>query len=356
MAITPERLQGISYFQQRPWALLNAMGELVAHGFLDVKAQERLKKVRHLGEVSALESGLYTEGWAVYSVQKVHGPLASRYAWLCIFDAKEVADAVVSVLFEGLLAPDLKEEKPGRLFERLLAGNLVYEPRYDGIFSDALKVPKRLREEGTLGVAMMVFHAPDLEGPVLVQLLKNLEKRALFAIFQGHGVVVTKAEEHLEVAGALSQWLQEELMVKAHLAHSAPVMDFEAVPEMAAELVGALQVATRVKPQQDAFDFQTLAFAIAIYHQRMANQKVSLMNTAMASLGPVLQDPELIHTALVFFKHSLNVTDAANALFVHRNTLLYRLQKIAQLTHLDLRRFEDAVNFYVLLGTSVPES
>lgn len=51
----------------------------------------------------------------------------------------------------------------------------------------------------------------------------------------------------------------------------------------------------------------------------------------------------------VFFENNLNVSETSRKLFVHRNTLVYRLEKIKKLTGLDLREFEDAIVFKVAL-------
>lgn len=58
-------------------------------------------------------------------------------------------------------------------------------------------------------------------------------------------------------------------------------------------------------------------------------------------------DYELEQTALVFFDNNLNLTETANALFIHRNTLIYRLNKIEGLTGYDIRKFNDAINYYL---------
>lgn len=63
-----------------------------------------------------------------------------------------------------------------------------------------------------------------------------------------------------------------------------------------------------------------------------------------------LQEPELLHTVMAFFRHDLNVSEAARSLYVHRNTLLYRLELIRRITQLDPRRFEDAVLIYLALS------
>ena len=58
-------------------------------------------------------------------------------------------------------------------------------------------------------------------------------------------------------------------------------------------------------------------------------------------------DQETLFTINKFFENNLNVSETARKLFVHRNTLVYRLEKIKKLTGLDLREFDDAITFKV---------
>ena len=60
-------------------------------------------------------------------------------------------------------------------------------------------------------------------------------------------------------------------------------------------------------------------------------------------------DQETLFTINKFFENNLNVSETARKLFVHRNTLVYRLEKIKKLTGLDLREFDDAITFKVAL-------
>ena len=60
-------------------------------------------------------------------------------------------------------------------------------------------------------------------------------------------------------------------------------------------------------------------------------------------------DQETLFTINKFFENNLNVSETARKLFVHRNTLVYRLEKIKKLTDLDLREFDDAITFKVAL-------
>ena len=60
-------------------------------------------------------------------------------------------------------------------------------------------------------------------------------------------------------------------------------------------------------------------------------------------------DQETLFTIQSFFENNLNVSETSRGLFVHRNTLVYRLEKIRKITGLDLRQFDDAIVFKVAL-------
>jgi carbohydrate diacid regulator len=60
-------------------------------------------------------------------------------------------------------------------------------------------------------------------------------------------------------------------------------------------------------------------------------------------------DEETFDTINKFFENSLNVSETSRQLFIHRNTLVYRLDKLQKSTGLDLRIFEDAITFKIAL-------
>ena len=60
-------------------------------------------------------------------------------------------------------------------------------------------------------------------------------------------------------------------------------------------------------------------------------------------------DEETLQTINMFFDNSLNVSETARQLFVHRNTLVYRLEKLDKSTGLDIRKFDDALTFKIAL-------
>ncbi len=62
----------------------------------------------------------------------------------------------------------------------------------------------------------------------------------------------------------------------------------------------------------------------------------------------VMKDKELIECINAFFKNNLNISETSRNAFLHRNTLLYRIEKINKITGLNIRTFEDAMSFKLL--------
>lgn len=66
-------------------------------------------------------------------------------------------------------------------------------------------------------------------------------------------------------------------------------------------------------------------------------------------------DRELVKTCFCLFENDLNVSQTANRLYMHRNTLIYRIKKMKKLTGLDVCKFGDAVTFIILYNSYAKE-
>ena len=68
----------------------------------------------------------------------------------------------------------------------------------------------------------------------------------------------------------------------------------------------------------------------------------------MKNFARIFEHGDLMQAADCFFKNGMNISEAARELYMHRNTLIYRLNKIQKTTGMDLRNFEMAVTFLIL--------
>jgi len=110
----------------------------------------------------------------------------------------------------------------------------------------------------------------------------------------------------------------------------------------------ALEVGKVFDTEKDIICYENLGIARLIYQL-----PTTLCNTFLSEVfktGSIESlDQETLFTIQKFFENNLNVSETSRKLFVHRNTLVYRLEKIKKLTALDLREFDHAIVFKIAL-------
>lgn len=110
----------------------------------------------------------------------------------------------------------------------------------------------------------------------------------------------------------------------------------------------ALEVGKVFDQEKSIMAYEHLGIARLIYQLPITLCEMFMRDVFKAGSVDSL-DQETIFTIRKFFENNLNVSETARKLFVHRNTLVYRLEKIKKITGLDLREFDDAIVFKVAL-------
>lgn len=110
----------------------------------------------------------------------------------------------------------------------------------------------------------------------------------------------------------------------------------------------ALEVGKVFDTEKTIVSYENLGIARLIY--QLPNTLCEMFLREVFKRGSIdTLDHETLFTIQKFFENNLNVSETSRKLFVHRNTLVYRLEKIRKLTGLDLREFDDAIVFKVAL-------
>ena len=107
----------------------------------------------------------------------------------------------------------------------------------------------------------------------------------------------------------------------------------------------ALRLGLKLKKPGSAYLVDDLGLYV-VFGEVSTDRQVHL---AKRLLAPLLKEPDLLKTLRAYFDANLNLTQAAKQLHIHRNTLIYRLGKIRDLTKLDPEAFEDAVQLKMAL-------
>ena len=110
----------------------------------------------------------------------------------------------------------------------------------------------------------------------------------------------------------------------------------------------AIEVGKVFDTEKDVINYETLGIGRLIYQLPTTLCEMFLQEVFKRGSLESL-DRETLMTLQAFFENNLNVSETSRKLFVHRNTLVYRLEKIKKLTGLDLREFDHAITFKVAL-------
>ncbi|MEG2118161.1 MAG: helix-turn-helix domain-containing protein, partial [Clostridia bacterium] len=110
----------------------------------------------------------------------------------------------------------------------------------------------------------------------------------------------------------------------------------------------ALEVGKVFETEKNVVNYESLGIGRLIYQLPITLCEMFLSEVFKRGSLESL-DRETLMTIQAFFENNLNVSETSRKLFVHRNTLVYRLEKIKKLTGLDLREFDHAITFKVAL-------
>lgn len=135
---------------------------------------------------------------------------------------------------------------------------------------------------------------------------------------------------------------------KIHIAYGTVVNDIKEVSKSYKEAKLALDVGKIFFDEKDIVAYSTLGIGRLIYQLPILLCKM-FIKEIFEGKSPDEFDEETLTTINKFFENSLNVSETSRQLYIHRNTLVYRLDKLQKSTGLDLRVFEDAITFKIAL-------
>ncbi len=158
----------------------------------------------------------------------------------------------------------------------------------------------------------------------------------------------TKTFSGIEIAHALVDRLMSAAVVNVRSIHSDVIRSFPELLRTAKRMNYIFQTAERFQLPQSVYSIRGIGvfeLLFAIKSQlRQAYTNHVLSPSALTVLGS-----ELEQTVLTFIQNNLNMSETARQLYLHRNSLLYRIERIKELTGYDIRVFQDAVTVWTAL-------
>jgi len=304
-----------SYWQQiLPVANL---GRLVSPIISGDRARGYLSVIGPAGSLDLLDSLTVEHGAAACALEMAKAKAVS-----------EAKKALRGDFLEGLLAGSLPEREIGRLSSRL--DHSTEEPHAILTVGWTGENPPTLRRLETM----------------INWLLTNHDRPALVHVYGGQHICIFQALKHvndMETAHALARRLREQAEAEFSEARliggmSGPAPALEAWPRVYNEALQAMQLGLRLRLTNQIVEFNSLG----IFKLLGELENIpSVKRFAEQIIGPLAAYDEqhkgsLVNTLNAYFTHHGNVSQTAESLFVHRNTLLYRLERIQELTGQDL--------------------
>lgn len=333
------------HLQERMEAILSRLSIPVAV----IDREYDSHSLNHVSGVDNMQPGVVIEAKEMkyLAVPKTHIVLSCSADVSGAEDVLKLACELVSTLSS---VNDTYTENSYDVYRRALRGELT------GSELEALSHEHQL--PSALERCVMVFHIVQTDSDRAYDLLKDitpLQDKDVLVDMDRHTVVLLKdmsEESDLEEMTQFAQALQETLMGEtAHqmtigIGRSRHTMD--ELRESYMEARRAIEVGRIFKPEESIYVYSRLILErflmelpqdiSAYYHGLLFNRK-----------NQRLFNEEMLYTIDMFFKKDLNLSDTARQLYIHRNTLVYRLDKVQKQIGLDLRSFEDAVTFKILM-------
>ena len=267
------------------------------------------------------------------------------------------------------------EDKMAEKMSKLLSvslGNIksLYDEKYDkGSFIKNIILDNILPSDIYIKSKELHFNTEELRVVFLIkffgktdmmpfEMLQNMfpDKSRDYVISVGeHDIVLvkelkpgTEMKEIEKIAINIADTLSTEFYTKVVIGISTMVENIKDLAKAYQEAQVALEVGKVFETEKNIISYENLGIGRLIYQLPTTLCEMFLQEVFKKGSLESL-DRETLMTIQCFFENNLNVSETSRKLFVHRNTLVYRLEKIRKLTGLDLRQFEHAITFKVAL-------
>ncbi len=189
---------------------------------------------------------------------------------------------------------------------------------------------------------------------VIQNLFPDKSKDFVFTISETDIVLIKEVRPNIEsgdlekLAFSIADTLSSEFYTKVNIGIGTVVDNVRNLAVSFREAQIALEVGKVFDTDKSIISYENLGIARLIYHLP-TNLCETFLKEVFKKGSIESLDQETLFTIQKFFENNLNVSETSRKLFVHRNTLVYRLEKIKKLTGLDLREFDHAIIFKIAL-------
>ena len=214
----------------------------------------------------------------------------------------------------------------------------------------------RFNAEETRVVFLIKFHSKSdvLSFDMVQNIFPDKNKDYVISTGEQDIVLVKEVKPNTDIrdiekmAKSIADTLNSEFYTKVSIGIGTVVDNIKDLARSYKEAQVALEVGKVFDTEKNIISYENLGIGRLIYQLPTTLCEMFLQEVFKNGSLDAL-DRETLMTIQCFFENNLNVSETSRKLFVHRNTLVYRLEKIRKLTGLDLREFDHAITFKVAL-------
>lgn len=228
------------------------------------------------------------------------------------------------------------------LMDNILPGDIYIRAKELHFATDAFRAVFLVRQLG---------HGDVSTVDVLSNLFPDRMQDFVISVNETDVVVVCQVTENQKlekIAASIEETLHKELFVKSVIGIGTVTEHLRELADAYKEAQTAIEVGKVFDTEKSIMSYENLGIGRLIYQLPTTLCDIFLTEVFKKNTIDSL-DQETLFTINKFFENNLNVSETSRKLFVHRNTLVYRLEKIKKLTGLDLRQFDHAIVFKVAL-------
>ena len=151
-----------------------------------------------------------------------------------------------------------------------------------------------------------------------------------------------------QIANMIVDMMNSEAMLNVRVAYGTVVRELREVSKSYKEATMAMDVGRIFYVEKNVIAFSTLGIGRLIYQLPVNLCRIFIQEIFGGNQVYDIDD-ETLTTINKFFENNLNVSETSRQLFIHRNTLVYRIEKLQKATGLDIRTFDDALTFKIAM-------
>ena len=231
------------------------------------------------------------------------------------------------------------------IMDNILPGDIYIRAKELHFSTDAPRAVFLVRQVGRTDVAT-VDVLSGLFPDKLQDFVLSINETDIAIVKQLSGNVT--AEKLEKLARNVEDTLKNELFIKPIIGIGTVANHLSELADAYKEAQTAIDVCKVFDTEKSIINYENLGIGRLIYQLPTTLCEIFLTEVFKKNSIDAL-DQETLFTINKFFENNLNVSETSRKLFVHRNTLVYRLEKIKKLTGLDLREFDHAIIFKVAL-------